>query len=126
MDQSKFFHLFTKLNFFFFLCLNSTDVSGLEWINVSEPIILSQHCLNKVVVLDFWTYCCINCYHVLPDLAHLEKLYTVENGLVVVSNYFTKIFSINKVFLWHLLLDYTCSKFEASYWYQVDTGGHRP
>lgn len=58
---------------------------SLEWINVSEPIILSQHCLNKVVVLDFWTYCCINCYHVLPDLAHLEKLYTVENGLVVIG-----------------------------------------
>ncbi|CAK1603371.1 unnamed protein product [Parnassius mnemosyne] len=57
----------------------------LEWVNVSEQISLSQHCADKVVVLDFWTYCCINCYHVLPDLAHLENIYSVENGLVVIG-----------------------------------------
>ncbi|RVE39789.1 hypothetical protein evm_015561 [Chilo suppressalis] len=58
---------------------------NLEWVNVSAPIFLSQHCTDKIVVLDFWTYCCINCYHVLPDLAHIEKLHKVESGLVVVS-----------------------------------------
>ena len=25
------------------------------------------------MLLDFWTYCCINCIHVLPDLARLER-----------------------------------------------------
>ncbi|XP_026325656.1 NHL repeat-containing protein 2 [Hyposmocoma kahamanoa] len=58
---------------------------NLEWVNVSEPISLSNHCTDKIVVLDFWTYCCINCYHVLPDLAHLEKLHKVEDGLVVIG-----------------------------------------
>ncbi|XP_041972302.1 NHL repeat-containing protein 2 [Aricia agestis] len=58
---------------------------NLEWINVSEPISLAQHCNEKIVILDFWTYCCINCYHVLPDLAHIEKLYGVESGLVVIG-----------------------------------------
>ncbi|KAJ8729581.1 hypothetical protein PYW08_001162 [Mythimna loreyi] len=58
---------------------------NLEWVNVSEPISLAQHCADKIVVLDFWTYCCINCYHVLPDLAHIEKLHSVENGLVVIG-----------------------------------------
>ncbi|XP_026738325.1 large subunit GTPase 1 homolog [Trichoplusia ni] len=58
---------------------------NLEWVNVSEPISLAQHCADKVVILDFWTYCCINCYHVLPDLAHIEKLHKVENGLVVLG-----------------------------------------
>ncbi|XP_049872474.1 NHL repeat-containing protein 2 [Pectinophora gossypiella] len=58
---------------------------NLEWVNVSEPISLSQHCSDKIVVLDFWTYCCINCYHVLPDLAHLEKLHKVTDGLVVIG-----------------------------------------
>lgn len=62
-------------------------ITDLEWVNVSETISLSHHCNDKVVVLDFWTYCCINCYHVLPDLAHLEKLHKVEDGLVIVSNY---------------------------------------
>ncbi|KAI5632815.1 thioredoxin-like domain-containing protein [Phthorimaea operculella] len=58
---------------------------NLEWVNVSEPISLSQHCAEKIVVLDFWTYCCINCYHVLPDLAHLESLYKVIDGVVVIG-----------------------------------------
>ncbi|CAG9784570.1 unnamed protein product [Diatraea saccharalis] len=58
---------------------------NLEWVNVSEPISLTQHCSEKVVVLDFWTYCCINCYHVLPDLAHIEKLHKVDSGLVVIG-----------------------------------------
>jgi sugar lactone lactonase YvrE len=38
---------------------------------------------GKVVVLDFWTLCCINCIHTLPDLARLEKKY--PNELVVIG-----------------------------------------
>ena len=34
-----------------------------------------QDLKGKVVVLDFWTYCCINCMHVLPDLEFLETKY---------------------------------------------------
>jgi len=34
-----------------------------------------QNLKGKVVLLDFWTYCCINCMHVLPDLEFLEKKY---------------------------------------------------
>ncbi|XP_061379220.1 NHL repeat-containing protein 2 isoform X1 [Danaus plexippus] len=58
---------------------------NLEWVNVSEPLSLSQHCSEKVVVLDFWTYCCINCYHVLPDLDYIENLYKNDSGLVVIG-----------------------------------------
>jgi sugar lactone lactonase YvrE len=38
---------------------------------------------GKVVLLDFWTFCCINCMHVLPDLAFLEKKY--DKQLVVIG-----------------------------------------
>jgi thiol-disulfide isomerase/thioredoxin len=38
---------------------------------------------GKVVLLDFWTYCCINCMHVLPDLAWLEEKYRDEPFAVV-------------------------------------------
>ncbi|XP_063838903.1 NHL repeat-containing protein 2 [Ostrinia nubilalis] len=58
---------------------------NLDWVNVMEPVSLTTHCSEKIVVLDFWTYCCINCYHVLPDLAHVEQLHSVENGLVVIG-----------------------------------------
>ena len=39
--------------------------------------------LGKVVLLDFWTYGCINCMHVIPDLKRLEAKYPDE--LVVVG-----------------------------------------
>ena len=30
---------------------------------------------NRLVLIDFWTYCCINCMHVMPLLRHLESKY---------------------------------------------------
>ncbi len=54
---------------------------GVDWIN-SGPITLSE-LRGKIVLLDFWTYCCINCHHVLPDLARLEEKYKDE--LVVIG-----------------------------------------
>lgn len=54
---------------------------GVGWIN-SGPIDLAQ-LKGKIVLLDFWTFCCINCHHVLPDLARLEKKYKDE--LVVIG-----------------------------------------
>lgn len=55
---------------------------GVEWLNVGGPITLKE-LRGKVVVLDFWTFCCINCMHVLPDLKFLEKKYGKE--LVVIG-----------------------------------------
>ncbi len=46
----------------------------LEWFNTERPIRLSEQ-RGKVVLLDFWTYCCINCMHILPDLRYLEDKY---------------------------------------------------
>ncbi len=47
---------------------------NLEWFNTEEPLTLASQ-RGKVVLLDFWTYCCINCMHVLPDLRYLENKY---------------------------------------------------
>ena len=55
---------------------------GVEWLNTSGPISL-RDLRGKVVLLDFWTYCCINCMHVLPDLKFLEQKYGKE--LVVIG-----------------------------------------
>ena len=30
---------------------------------------------GKIVLLDFWTFCCINCLHVLDELRPLEEKY---------------------------------------------------
>jgi len=55
---------------------------GLDWINTSSPIRLGE-LTGKVVLLDFWTYGCINCIHVIPDLQRLEEEYADE--LVVIG-----------------------------------------
>ncbi len=55
---------------------------GVAWLNTASPIRLKD-LRGKIVVLDFWTFCCINCIHTLPDLAKLEKKY--PNELVVIG-----------------------------------------
>ncbi len=55
---------------------------GTAWLNTSRPLTLKE-LRGKVVLLDFWTYCCINCLHVLPDLKFLEEKYA--NELVVIG-----------------------------------------
>ena len=55
---------------------------GLEWLNTGRPLKLTD-LRGKVVLLDFWTYCCINCMHVIPDLKRLEEKY--PNELVVIG-----------------------------------------
>ncbi|KAJ8682744.1 hypothetical protein QAD02_018536 [Eretmocerus hayati] len=63
----------------------SDFAKGLEWFNVSESLSIYKQLAGKVVVLDFFTYCCINCMHILPDLDALEKKFSIEDGLVVIG-----------------------------------------
>lgn len=44
------------------------------WLNTDRPLSLKE-LKGRIVILDFWTYCCINCLHVLPDLKYLEQKY---------------------------------------------------
>ena len=59
-----------------------TWTAASAWLNTAGPLKLND-LKGKVVLLDFWTFCCINCIHILPDLAKLEKKY--ENELVVIG-----------------------------------------
>ena len=52
------------------------------WLNIDKPLSLSA-LRGKVVLLDFWTYGCINCMHIIPDLKKLEHKYPSE--LVVIG-----------------------------------------
>ena len=47
---------------------------GLDWLNVPAPLTLAD-LRGKIVLLDFWTYGCINCIHMIPVLAQLEAKY---------------------------------------------------
>src|SRR5689334_21171956 len=54
---------------------------GRGWLNTDKPLSLAA-LKGKVVLLDFWTYGCLTCMHIIPDLKRLEKKYA--NGLVVI------------------------------------------
>jgi DNA-binding beta-propeller fold protein YncE len=56
--------------------------TGLDWLNTTAPISLEE-LRGKIVLLDFWTYGCINCIHIIPDLQRLEREY--EDELVVIG-----------------------------------------
>ena len=63
--------------------VNAPDFpTNLQWLNTDRPLSLKE-LRGKVVLLDFWTYCCINCMHIIPDLKRLEKKY--EKELVVIG-----------------------------------------
>ena len=55
---------------------------NLEWLNTDRPLVLEQ-LAGKIVVLDFWTYGCINCIHVIPEFKRLEAEFPDE--LVVIG-----------------------------------------
>lgn len=59
------------------------DLSGIEaWINTS-PLTAAQ-LKGKVVLIDFWTYSCINCLRSLPYVRAWQKKYK-DQGLVVIG-----------------------------------------
>jgi DNA-binding beta-propeller fold protein YncE len=55
-------------------------MGGTDWLNTDRAISAAD-LKGRVVLVDFWTLCCINCIHTLPDLAKLEAKYP---GVLVV------------------------------------------
>src|SRR6478672_4427174 len=55
---------------------------GRGWLNTDKPLSIAA-LKGKVILLDFWTYGCINCIHIIPDLKKLEAKYA--NNLVVIG-----------------------------------------
>ncbi len=57
-------------------------LEGGEWVNTKAPVSLAD-LRGRFVLLDFWTFCCINCMHILPELNKLEHAF--PNELVVIG-----------------------------------------
>ncbi|MEH2310541.1 MAG: thioredoxin-like domain-containing protein [Nostoc sp.] len=53
-----------------------------SWLNTDKPLSIKQ-LKGRVVILDFWTYCCINCLHILPNLKYLEQKY--KDSLTIIG-----------------------------------------
>lgn len=61
-----------------------------KWINTTSPLSL-EHFRGHPILLDFWTFCSINCVHVLTDLKKLEDEFS-KKGLVVIGVHNAKFF----------------------------------
>lgn len=59
--------------------------ADLSWLNTAEPLRLAD-LRGRFVLLDFWTYCCINCQHILPELAQLEQQFANELTVIGVHS----------------------------------------
>lgn len=55
---------------------------GLEWLNTSAPLTMAG-LRGKIVLVDFWTYGCVNCIHNLPELKRLQAEHPDE--LVIIG-----------------------------------------
>jgi len=98
---------------------------GTAWLNTAGPLRLKD-LRGKIVLLDFWTLCCINCIHIMPDLAKLEKKY--PNELVVIGVHSPKFDneketeSIRKAILRYELAHPVVNDSERALWNAYDVG----
>jgi thiol-disulfide isomerase/thioredoxin len=62
------------------------ELENTVWLNTEGPLRLSD-LQGKVVLLDMWTFGCINCQHIIPSLKSWHRNYTSQ-GLVVIGNHY--------------------------------------
>jgi thiol-disulfide isomerase/thioredoxin len=62
------------------------ELTNSIWLNTSEPLRLAS-LQGEVVLLDMWTFGCINCQHVIPALKDWYEKYSSQ-GLVVIGNHY--------------------------------------
>ena len=56
------------------------------WLNVDAPLRLAD-LRGKVVIVEMWTFGCINCQHVIPSLKDWHSKFA-DQGLVIIGNHF--------------------------------------
>ncbi|AKU19299.1 alkyl hydroperoxide reductase / thiol specific antioxidant / Mal allergen [Luteipulveratus mongoliensis] len=61
-------------------------LEGRGWLNTGGRDVSLEDLRGKVVVLDFWTFCCVNCLHVLDELRPLEEKYADQLVLIGVHS----------------------------------------
>jgi thiol-disulfide isomerase/thioredoxin len=62
--------------------LRAPELHGSGWFNTDRPLTIAG-LRGRVILLDFWTFCCINCLHVIEELRPLEERF--GDRLVVIG-----------------------------------------
>lgn len=63
--------------------LRAPELVGRGWLNTGGTPLSLVDLRGRIVVLDFWTFCCVNCLHVLDELRPLEQEYA--DSLVLIG-----------------------------------------
>ena len=63
--------------------LRAPELVGRGWLNTAGAPLSLADLRGRIVVLDFWTFCCVNCLHVLDELRPLEQEYA--DSLVLIG-----------------------------------------
>ena len=62
------------------------ELTNDTWLNVDSPLRLAD-LRGRVVLLEMWTFGCINCQHVMPSLKEWHAAYAAQ-GLVIIGNHY--------------------------------------
>ncbi|WP_035859600.1 NHL domain-containing thioredoxin family protein [Cryptosporangium arvum] len=63
--------------------VRAPQLQGRGWLNTAGRDLSLADLRGRIVLLDFWTFCCINCLHVIDELRPLEEEF--GDKLVVVG-----------------------------------------
>lgn len=63
--------------------LRAPELRGRRWLNTGGEELSLVGLRGRIVVLDFWTFCCVNCLHVLDELRPLEQEFA--DSLVIIG-----------------------------------------
>ncbi|GAB2689121.1 NHL domain-containing thioredoxin family protein [Thalassiella azotivora] len=53
--------------------VRAPELAGRGWLNTGGEALTLAGLRGRFVLLDFWTFCCVNCLHVLDELRPLEE-----------------------------------------------------
>ncbi|BCJ26957.1 NHL domain-containing thioredoxin family protein [Actinocatenispora sera] len=63
--------------------VRAPELRGRRWLNTGGRELSLADLRGRIVLLDFWTFCCINCLHVIDELRPIEEKYA--DSLVVIG-----------------------------------------
>ncbi|GIJ27711.1 hypothetical protein Vqi01_28730 [Micromonospora qiuiae] len=63
--------------------VRAPELRGRGWLNTGGRQLTLADLRGKITIADFWTFCCINCLHVLDELRPIEEKYA--DVLVVIG-----------------------------------------
>ncbi|MDG4773956.1 NHL domain-containing thioredoxin family protein [Solwaraspora sp. WMMD792] len=55
--------------------VRAPELNGRQWLNTGGRELSLRELRGRIVLLDLWTFCCVNCLHVLDELRPLEEKY---------------------------------------------------